>query len=168
MPYKIITLSFDPTTGRFDDGPLNSFLTNKTVRRIEPGFFHHDVHGCTNAAMAGMPRSGDFVIFGDDKAILKYQHGKINDFVNRRLLLRMKEKATWLNRSSAGLSYLGMRIFPGMLRIRPENRNRCLKRLKKRQKAFEHRNLSESQLADSMTCVKAHFQYLCPGQKVIV
>ena len=42
MPYKIITLTFDPTTGGFDDGPLNSFLTNKTVRRIEPGFFHHD------------------------------------------------------------------------------------------------------------------------------
>ena len=42
MPYKIITLCFDPTTGGFDDNLLNSFLTNKTVRRIEPGFFHHD------------------------------------------------------------------------------------------------------------------------------
>ena len=147
--------------------PLDHFVKEQLRVRAYLRYMD-DVHGCTNAAMAGMPRSGDFVIFGDDKAILKYQHGKINDFVNRRLLLRMKEKATWLNRSSAGLSYLGMRIFPGMLRIRPENRNRCLKRLKKRQKAFEHRNLSESQLADSMTCVKAHFQYLCPGQKVIV
>ena len=110
----------------------------------------------------------DFVIFGDDKAMLQDQHRRINEYVNNRLLLRMKEKATWLNRSSAGLSYLGMRIFPGMLRIRPENRNRCLKRLKIRQSSFEHGYLSEAQLADSMTCVKAHLHYFCPGQKLIV
>ena len=42
MPFKILTLPFDPAEARFDDEPLAAFLANKHLKRLVPRFFEQD------------------------------------------------------------------------------------------------------------------------------
>ncbi len=101
----------------------------------------------------------DFVLFSNNKDELKDWHSQVNKFVTESLKLQLKKKACWLNRSNAGLSFLGMRVFPGMLRHRPANRNRSLKKMSQRIQAFEQGYISEQQMADSIQCICAHLHY---------
>lgn len=101
----------------------------------------------------------DSVLCSNDKAQLKQWHQHVDALVSEQLKLQLKTKACWLNRSKAGLTFLGMRVFPGMLRHCPANRTRSLKKLQQRIKAFESGDISERQMADSVQCIWSHLHY---------
>ena len=101
----------------------------------------------------------DFVLFSNSKDELKQWQQQLDELVVNKLQCQLKNKACWLNRSNAGLSFLGMRIFSGMLRHCHANRNRSLKKLDHRIKAFEKGDISEQQMADSIQCIWSHLHY---------
>ena len=71
----------------------------------------------------------DLVLFNNAKQDLFRLQPKLEGFLSDRLHLSLKLEATFLNKASHGLSFLGMRIFPHFIRVKPENRRRSLRRL---------------------------------------
>jgi len=108
----------------------------------------------------------DMVFFSDSKEMLLEIKKHVEEFLSERLILRLKPKATHLNRVSHGLSFLGMRIFPGIIRIRPENLRRGLRRLKQRHREWEQGEISEESLAQSAMSIVGHIRYFCPSISV--
>lgn len=105
----------------------------------------------------------DFVAFAETVRELKALLARVEDFLGQRLRLAFKPGGVWFNRSLHGLSFLGMRIFPGALRLRSENRRRSLKRMRGRIRAWEAGYLEEDRLAQSLLSVEGHLRAFCPG-----
>lgn len=99
------------------------------------------------------------VLFSDDKPQLQQQVQQVDEYVDQRLQLTLKRKACWLNQSSQGLSFLGVRIFPSFLRHCTANRQRSLKKIKNRLQAYQQGYIDEQQMADSIQCSWAHLHY---------
>ncbi len=57
----------------------------------------------------------DFVFWADDKAVLRHIRDAVADFVQRELGLELKD-SPYINRTSHGMDFLGMRIYPGRIR----------------------------------------------------
>ena len=75
----------------------------------------------------------DFCIFDPNKETLKEQRDKIKIYLSEKLRLEVKESATLINGKLHGLPFLGVRIFPGIIRLITENFNRSYKKFKTRQ-----------------------------------
>lgn len=91
----------------------------------------------------------DFVVFSSDKAKLLHLRHEIRDFLEKNLKLQLKEKATYINSRSNGLSFLGRRIFPSLIRIKPENLKRCLQNIERREHEFEAGLINAERLMQS-------------------
>jgi RNA-directed DNA polymerase len=110
----------------------------------------------------------DMVVFSNDKQILIEQHHEIKHYLSEKLCLTLKPKASWLNRRSHGLSFLGMRIFRGMIRMCPKNRQRSLKKLKYKQRLLDKGLIDEQRFADSANSLCSHLRYFCPNMPMMV
>lgn len=108
----------------------------------------------------------DIVLFGNSKRELLELKPRIEKFLLDRLGLCLKSNVTCLNRSSHGLSFLGMRIFPALIRMKPENRRRSLKRLKDVFREWQNGELDEDSMTRSMASIVGHFRYFCPTVSV--
>ncbi len=73
---------------------------------------------------------------------------------------------TLLNTAGHGLSFLGMRIFPHLIRIKPENRRRSLKRLKKKMLDWQAGKISETAMQQSVISIIGHLRYFCPQMPI--
>lgn len=102
----------------------------------------------------------DFVVFADDKAVLGDALARVRDFVEKRLGLRLRDRATLLAPVSEGLPFLGFRIYRGTIRVRPQNLRRSRRRLRARERAFACGEIDEKKLAD---CVRSIVAYLAIG-----
>jgi hypothetical protein len=98
----------------------------------------------------------DFVLFGRSKAELRGRLAPVRAFVEERLELRLKERATVLAPVSEGLPFLGMRIYRGTTRVRPENLRRSRRRLQRRVHEFQRGAIDERKLADCVRSIVAH------------
>ena len=78
----------------------------------------------------------DMVIFSNEKDSLKKLLKSIKSYLKSELYLDLKDKATCINSRLNGLSFLGTRIYPEMIRIKPENLKRTIKRLNRREKEY--------------------------------
>jgi len=78
----------------------------------------------------------DYVLFHPDKSRLKEVKREIEGFLWEKLKLEHKPTACYLGHSHNGLSFLGARIFPQMIRIKPENLHRATKRMRRKQAAY--------------------------------
>jgi hypothetical protein len=98
----------------------------------------------------------DFVLFAGDKAALAGWHRDLAGFLEKRLGLRIKERATILAPARQGLPFLGWRLYRGTVRLRPENLRRTRARLARR--AWEHRTgrIDDARLAASVASVMEH------------
>lgn len=92
----------------------------------------------------------DFVLFEGEKSVLKDHRKRIESFLGEKLGLALKPGATFLNGYRNGLSFLGRRIFRGVVRLRPENLRRITKRLRQREWEFENGHLQEESFLQSM------------------
>lgn len=98
----------------------------------------------------------DFIIFSNDKNQLKTLRNEIKLFLKGHLHLQLKEKATYINSSLNGLSFLGMRIFPKLIRIKRENLQRSLRKLRLRKKQFLNNKIDEQQWQNSFQSILEH------------
>lgn len=108
----------------------------------------------------------DFVLFSDSKKELLSLRSEIEQFLSQRLKLSLKPGATWLNRSSHGLSFLGMRIFPRFIRVKTENRKRSLRRLEKKITYWKQGQLDEDHMTQSLASIVGHLRYFCPKCRI--
>ena len=100
----------------------------------------------------------DFILFSDKKSELHQHHSRIIEFLRRELKLEEKERATIIAPVSQGLSFLGFRIFPNLIRIRQENKKRLLKKMKSRTHEFHQELISEDKLAQSLRSITEHLK----------
>lgn len=101
----------------------------------------------------------DFVLFGHDKQQLKAIGSAVEDFLHEKLSLRLKPGATFLNRPANGLSFLGRRIFPNLIRLRHENLRRMTRRMALRERQLQRGELDENAFLHSMNSYWAMLSY---------
>jgi RNA-directed DNA polymerase len=101
----------------------------------------------------------DFVLMHNDKTVLKDLRPRIEDFLHDRLGLTLKPSATFFNSRLNGLSFLGTRIFPGLIRLRSENLRRITRRIAVKEKWYEEGRLEEAEFLHSMNSYWAMLQY---------
>ncbi len=101
----------------------------------------------------------DFVLFHNNKDLLKEHKRAVEDFLKNELHLTLKPSATFLNSRQNGLSFLGTRIFPNLIRLRNENLRRITRRIKVIERWFEEGRLTETHFLQSMNSYWAMLQY---------
>lgn len=100
----------------------------------------------------------DFVIFHKDKASLKSNRQDVENYLKEFLSLQLKASATFLNNSSNGLTFLGRRIFPGIIRMAWPNGKRLLRRMEHNIVNYELGFLAEERFLQSMNSYWAHLE----------
>lgn len=135
-------------------GNLTSqWLANLTLSRL-------DRHVEQSMRPAGYLRyMDDFVLFDDDQERLRAWHGEIAAFLAEDLRLHLKHTASILAPTHEGLPFLGFRVYPGLLRLRPQNLRRTRARLRLRRHQWESGRIDDGQYADCMRSVVAHLAH---------
>jgi len=101
----------------------------------------------------------DFVLFHPDKQVLKDLLRETEVFLHERLQLRLKPSATFLNKRENGLSFLGLRIFPNLIRLRNENLRRITRRIAVKEKWYAEGKIDEPTFLHSMNSYWAMLQF---------
>jgi len=100
----------------------------------------------------------DFVIFGKDRKKLKADRKHIEAYLKEKLFLSIKPSASYFSSSHLGLSFLGARIFPSLIRIKPANKQRLVRRLKTQKRKHEEGKIS---LQDYLMTLNSYWAHLC-------
>jgi hypothetical protein len=96
--------------------------------------------------------------YGDDKKELHLHKAMISDFLYGTLRLQFKEKACFIAPCVSGVPFLGFRIFPGIIRMKNENKRRWLKKLRLKVKYFELGLIDEEKYAASLRSMSEHIK----------
>lgn len=105
----------------------------------------------------------DFLLFGSDSKILGKQMAEAEVYLQDVLKLELRGKCTYRNRATHGLSFLGMRIHRGMIRIHPKNKQRSLSRLRHRIQEWRCGRIAEDRLSASLVSIEGHLHHFCPS-----
>ncbi len=100
----------------------------------------------------------DFVLFADEKETLWDAKKRINDYLSRELSLKLKEKAIILAPVSQGLSFLGFRIFPGVIRIQRQGWRRFRRKVQRRNENLINCTIDIEEWNDSMQSMIDHLR----------
>lgn len=100
----------------------------------------------------------DMLLFADDKPTLHRQLAALRAFLDEPLRLQLKESATVVAPVSEGIPFLGLRIFPRLLRLQRRTLNRCRRRLRARERAYRAGRLELPALTASVASIHAHLR----------
>lgn len=98
----------------------------------------------------------DVLLFADDKPSLHQHLAALREFLAERLHLQLKESATQVAPVSEGIPFLGLRIFPSLLRLQRRTLNRCRRRLRARERAYQAGCLDIEELTASVASIYTH------------
>ena len=101
----------------------------------------------------------DFVIFDNDKEKLKEYRDNLTQFVSRELLLKVKDRATIIQRRENGLGLLGYRVFPGLLRVKNKNIKRLKQKVFLREKQYKEGKIKDEKLVASVQSIMGYFNF---------
>ena len=101
----------------------------------------------------------DFVLFASDCDTAKRYRQAIANWLADHLDLRLKPQATFLNQRAYGLSFLGARIYPRLIRPHPVHLRRNLGHLRRQQRAWLAGELEEADFVTSLACRWAHLNW---------
>jgi hypothetical protein len=101
----------------------------------------------------------DGLLFGDDKPALHEQLAAARDFLRDRLKVELKEEAVRIAPVWAGISFLGFRIFPGMIRLSGGKWSRFRRKVREREEAFLTGEIDEEELARSVASMIGHLAH---------
>jgi RNA-directed DNA polymerase len=133
-------------------------LTSQFLANVYLNDFDH--HIIENSGVNGYIRyMDDFVLFDKDKTKLKNLKQFIINYLNCILFVSVKPSSICINNKAGGLSFLGARIYPSLLRIGRKNLNRVKKRVKQRKYEFEKEKISEKQYTDTLNSLTAHLKF---------
>lgn len=102
----------------------------------------------------------DFISFSEKKDDLQELLKKIEIFVQQTLKLELKEKATTLAPVAEGVSFLGFRIYPRIIRIRRENLVRMRKKIRMKEKLYLKGEIKEVDLIRSVNSIIGHVTHV--------
>ncbi|MBN1299547.1 MAG: RNA-directed DNA polymerase (Reverse transcriptase), partial [Actinobacteria bacterium] len=149
----IIAKGGDGTTGL----PIGN-LTSQFFANVYLDVFDHFIKDCLK--IKGYVRyMDDFCIFENNKNYLKGLLKVITVFLNKNLKLKLKKTATLINSSLHGLPFLGVRIFPNMVRYKKENFNRSYKKLKTREWEYKNGIIDYKIYESSMQSLTSHLVF---------
>jgi retron-type reverse transcriptase len=113
----------------------------------------------------------DFILLSNDKVKLHRLKADISRFLGQRLFLELKENASFIAQVKDGISFLGFRIFPNLIRLTHRNIVRFSKKHREMIRQYYCGHLTENQLirksaslighighADTL-CMRQHFFY---------
>ncbi|SLM27480.1 RNA-directed DNA polymerase (Reverse transcriptase) [Desulfamplus magnetovallimortis] len=101
----------------------------------------------------------DFLLFGWSNKQVKERFTWAELFLQEKLKLSLKTRITYYGKSKHGVTFLGMRIYPGTIRVKSENRKRSIKRIINKQSLWQKGEINDEQLTSSLESVMAHLQY---------
>jgi hypothetical protein len=100
----------------------------------------------------------DFALFDDDRVRLRAMLGRIRAFLREERGLEPKEPATLLTRTAVGVPFLGLRVFPGTLRLRRRKIRRCRDLARRRIAEYLAGERDEASLQASLGSIVAHVE----------
>jgi RNA-directed DNA polymerase len=95
----------------------------------------------------------DMVFFANNKDRLKEILKLSDEFLGCRLKLKIKPGSIVINSGVHGLSFLGFRVFPAIIRVKNENIKRMKKNISKREWEFKGGFISEEKLSQSVNSI---------------
>lgn len=132
-------------------------LTSQYFANFYMGYLDHLVKDSLGVR-AYLRYMDDMVIFGDDKAVLHQRLAGVRQFLKDRLLLDLKEKATVLAPVSQGIPFLGVRVFPGLIRIQPSGWLRFKRKLREREREYLSGEIDEGAFVQSVQSLVGHIR----------
>lgn len=99
----------------------------------------------------------DFVIFDNEKQVLISAIPEIELFLKNSLHLKLKPKSTIINQQVAGLSFLGTRIFPNVVRVKNDNIKRIIRKLNEKKYQYYENHISLDKLLATCNSYTAFF-----------
>jgi len=85
----------------------------------------------------------DMLLFAEAKAVLWEHCDALTEWLAEKRLLSIKERALILAPCSEGIPFLGVRVFPGMLRFQHARYQRMVRHVGRREKEFEAGAINE-------------------------
>lgn len=101
----------------------------------------------------------DMVILSNNIAYLKGILQKIKNFIETKLELKLKENAVYINKRSNGITFIGARIFPNTLRINKKSLKRGLRKLEKRNYAYNLNDIADNNYMASLSSISGHISF---------
>ena len=101
----------------------------------------------------------DFLLFSDSRRFLHDAHEHIQDFVERYLKLQIKSEATIHAPVSEGIPFLGLRLWPQVIRLDGSGKRRLIRALRSGAEGFAAGRLNEPDLAASLRSRLGHAEH---------
>lgn len=101
----------------------------------------------------------DFVLFHQSKNQIKIWKKNIIQFLKQELKLEIKEKECFLNHHLNGLSFLGVRIFRNIIRIKQQNLRRIKISIRNLKYQFIKNKITELEYSQRLQAYYQIFQY---------
>ena len=101
----------------------------------------------------------DMVFFSHDKTELHQHYVSARQYLKERLLLDFKERATMLAPVTQGIAFLGVRIFPGLIRLQRTGWTRFKRRLRHHERAYLSGELEEEAFVQTVQSLLGHLQH---------
>ncbi len=101
----------------------------------------------------------DMLLFETGKKELWQQLYKLESFIRDQLALTLKPQATLLAPVAEGIPFLGVRIFPGLIRLQNKSKYRFKRRLKKKEQAYLKGKIDMEELTVSIQSMIAHIDH---------
>ncbi len=101
----------------------------------------------------------DFLCFADNKSELHGIHSEVRAFLRERLQLELKDNKCYVAPVTQGVPFLGMRVFPGTVRLSRPSLVRCRRKLKRREADYARGEVSEGKLVESAGSLIAHIAH---------
>jgi len=98
----------------------------------------------------------DFLWFADSKEQLHTIHGEVKLFLDKHLRLSLKPNKCYVAPVSQGIPFLGMRVYPGTIRLSRQSLVRCRRKVKHREQEFAAGRIMEETLIQSTGSLIAH------------
>ena len=143
--FKKIIASFESGPGK--GLPIGN-LTSQYFANYYLGYLDHFIKEqlCIKPYVRYMD---DFIVWGNEKRVLKECYDKIKWFLAERLLLDINESKC-LNYTSKGASFLGFRVFPDKVKLTKRSSSRFVRKFRNYEQSYLSGKWSEDDLVDHM------------------
>jgi retron-type reverse transcriptase len=101
----------------------------------------------------------DFVIFDNNVKNLKEINEHINEFLNNRLLLKLKQEKSKIFETKNGIDYCGFRCYPSHAVVKKDTRLRNYKRMAKLAEDLIYNKINHHEFINSLKSIIGHSMY---------
>jgi RNA-directed DNA polymerase len=101
----------------------------------------------------------DMVFLSDSIDDLREIRKNMDQFLVGKLKLELKPGAVYINKQSNGISFLGARIFPEQIRIKPSCLRRCIKKLDIKAIEYQNGKINSINYSASLNSIIGHLDF---------